>query len=932
MSALGAFYDALYDLAEKQVRKNGEGAAPNIVPGQISDQVAEGIIDVAASMTGSNWVRPIVDAQIINPALGAAGQNVGLSFNVFGENPPIGPQMYKRDGEDIGGVKVGQAEVPVTLGSASTALLNPAGFANSLADKYWASVLLARQVDTIASLFGDPAKEIAAINISNRYNGVDSDISAAISVAHAAQMAIDSSSGIVKTDKSIPVIDASRGNVMGALDTAIAMNAGIDNAKDREEFAEFYDKKMKKEVVDEYNKSVRGSTYAEVKSFDELFTDANRGKKLSELKDTELFDASSSMGVGDLVQNAYSKVLTKYSFDTSLSPSLNRNILNFNSVVSDQGKLGNITRSVSLGVDKATSDARPLLKLGVNELQNTYGGVDKRKDRAFAAAAKSLNKDVVNHPNARGFATEASYMYYRWQTMPTFSKIFSPVGLLTGTSWRDMASWSGGLRGASVTKAGVADLLKVKQLGGVKIDVFKSKVVDLEKRQKTLTVGSKAFIKLDAEKARYNKKITWLADKRNAFANSEVNTLGWKKVDVISSKSNRFQKASYVLYALSPGAFWGGMLNGDTVQRLAWIGTGFGKNLNDQSKWSRLGKWSHKVMNNRMYRGIARSARAVGWVVNFPANMATAAMQTAQNIAREAAKKLAKAIAKKLLSEAVSAALAYLSAGVTKILEWTYGILNILTLGALDKVTQSVLRFTFQLIVGMTIGLIAFTVMGAQSLVGGVGGPQYISQNLGNGGLFAPDPGYNPVIAQGDPYGNPVDPGNTEPPVPINWDDYAQYSDNACPIQLTNGTSVTSCSQGPNGTYSHHGSMCGASPCNYAIDMAPGNVATQVVAPSDGKAVKSGIRCMAGGTVIGITFTANTGEVYKFYHVVIKPELDGASVTKGTVLGAMIVGPSTCSSGSHVHFEVWKGGSLDPRPDAAYSVMCNLGGWTCTAN
>ncbi|MCC7304614.1 hypothetical protein IT418_04360 [bacterium] len=161
---------------------------------------------------------------------------------------------------------------------------------------------------------------------------------------------------------------------------------------------------------------------------------------------------------------------------------------------------------------------------------------------------------------------------------------------------------------------------------------------------------------------------------------------------------------------------------------------------------------------------------------------------------------------------------------------------------------------------------------------------------------------------------------------PIDWSKYDSLSSNSCPVQRQGGTSVTRCTQGPNGTESHGGARCQSGPCNYAVDIGPGPGSAQVVAPKAGRVSSISIKCSSGGTVSGVKITSSDGSEYRFLHVVPNPSVLGTTVLQGRVIAAMIEGPSPCSSGSHVHFEYWIKGVLDSRPDAAYAAMCGLAG------
>lgn len=784
MSALGSFYDAIYELTSKQVAQNGELAAPDLVPYQVNDQIADGIITVAASATGMTSVEPIVTSQLLKPLQKIMGNEIGP--NVIIKKPDVNAPQFKQDGENIPVFSGRLDNLEVNLNAATaTALLTdkggPAAAIDKMVDDYWKSYKLAKNAEMIASLFGDPNKEIAAIDIKNRAYEVDKDIRGAIATAHAEVVKKEAETGLSRVTNLPENMDIAGSMPMrsGALDTAIALTAGIASEAERNEFAKFYDEKIKQEVVAEYNNSVKGSSYSQVKSFDELFVDSGRGKKLSSLSNNELFDPSSGgMAIGDLVQNSYMNVLSKHAMSSTVPAPMQRHLLNMYDVVKDQKKFGDITRGVSLGVDSATRDVRPMLKLGLNELEKAHGGTNKKLDRALTVAKQGLQKDVIDSAAGRKMANSAAYMYYRWRTMPQMNKIFSPFGVLTGSTWKDVSHMAGGITGVGVTKASAWKSLGLKQLESVgtgkftnqaigklnnKIDALQNKIDALTKAG-----GSASYIaQLEKQKAKFRSQLAKRERSLGSeFSKSNAKGLGWKDIDLLSHRANFAQKAAYGLYAFSPGAFFGGMLNGDTFQRLAWMGSGFGKNLPKYIKNSKgkdvldtsgmkwYGRLSMSILNSKGYRAVARISRGVGWVVNLPAQLAQSAMRAAQAAMRKAVEEAFKALAKRLLSESVRAALAYITAGVSKVLEWAYAAANFVTFGALDKLALALLKFTTQLIIALIVGIVALSVLGFQNLAE-VGGPQYLAQNLGNGGLFAPDPNYDPVLVIDNPTAPP---------------------------------------------------------------------------------------------------------------------------------------------------------------------------------
>lgn len=876
MSALGSFYDALYELAEKQQKVYGDAGVPDVVPYQVNDQIADGIVAVAASMTGSNTVEKIVTNQVTKPLLTATGQDVGFGITVT--NPTIkgqvaGNQTFTNEGESYGFQLIEPGTIPVTPASTTSALLDPAGFANSLADAYWSNILLARQVDMISDFFGDPVEKVAVNYIADRKSGVDADIATTIAVANEGDVR-NNTKGIVKTDLtvgtgapgkvksafaaqaeeaweamnqsiagSIPAgqpkpeeydkyiadyikdkaaqgkavtkkdyddfiagytANAEKSRSSGALDVAVAMNVGIDNQAERDEFIKFYNAKLKKDIANEYNLTVAGSTNNQIKNFNDIFDENNLGIKISDRDPLSLFDpAMGGKAVGDNVQRAYANALARHATDPTLSPTLRKNLQNFYDVSQNQHRFGALITGMSMGIDPKKNNIKYLVNTGVEALKTDWGGLDKKRDAKYARMESSLKKDFDSAPQS--LARQAGYVYYRWNKMPSINKIFTPFGLMTGSSWLQMSTWAGGLTGPMAGKAIVAESLGIRALHSSGMD---DKLNRMSKRVSKLEAEYKSKLglfgstdirvkKSEADYLKYKGRFDAYAAKKKDF---DVKTgipagsygavvkggMGWKRVDVISHKANPFQKTAYFMYAFSPGAFFGGLLNGDTFQRLAWIGSGFGKNIKwkyvrnadgkgytktlDTSKFGIIGKLSYKMLNSKGYQTVARASRLAGFFFNAPAAYAAVFVAKMKQAAVDSAKRVAAALAKKLLGKTITAALAYITAGVSEFLRYAYMIGNFITFGALDKITGTLLRLTFQLVVGLTIGIIALTILGFQNLAE-VGGPQYLAQNLGNGGLFAPDPNYDPVLVidnptappSGGPIGYPPDGPGSQP-------------------------------------------------------------------------------------------------------------------------------------------------------------------------
>ena len=984
-SAMGAFYDAVYALSAKQGKKYGSTAAPDIM-GEASDSLAQGIADLGASVAaapgiaiGQNiqkWATSKADAAGVISLSNIMGESMGQSAagNAYGVARTYTAPMGGNANDPLGaGIQAGavlnvkSSDISLGLNEAPALLINPRGLADSMAKKAFEARKQESMLKTIAALGnGTPS---AAEWVQLRSIGVDADIATA--VAHDSRAVFRDVSKNVFNDKNK---DASRqenieGMVMGML-------AGVTDPKQRAELIKAYggENGLKNEILKEYHGLVSSLPATRAKeigvglhvdpssagrlNFSNMFDPSvlstthhestmNYDTKNSKLANglftlgTDISTApAASLGRGEIIALAIRNAALRQAGGAS-NPRLAGNLTKLADTMRDNPLLvDEFIRGMASTQFSGYSDATPLFKAGMSGLyrEHMYNG-----DAAGMAKASKAMGFLSKKEGELSTGDRLAYMYSRWNSMPAMNKLFTVGGLMTGDAWVGVMNGLGGINGSGP--------IGRPSFNGSPMAFFSSNFI---RKEKTVVInGVPTLVHVNAPV-----QMQWGSGPiGQALGSTEKRFFGVKgynqltgkaapgldfarKIDfahatnVVSKNANAFQKGAYFMYVYNPWQYVSGMMNGRTLEHLMWIGTKYGT-VRDYEKMSRSAQWAYRTLNNKHYQNFVKVWQTGNYIMNMPAYIVADLSEAIKQKVFLKAKQLlwdqgAKLLMNKIFGQAIFTALAAVTAGVSEVLRWTYMILNTVTFGALDKIAQEAWKFIYELVIGLIIGVIFMSAVGINALTGSNASAR-TQEALGNGGLALPDPNFSPVIAHGDPYGNPVDPGTGEPP-PIDWSKYKNISDNACPIQTTDGKSVTYCTQGANGTWSHHGNnTCGggSSPCEYAIDMGPGNVDTQVVAPTGGTVAKVALSCGSAGTVYGVSFTTDDGLVYKFYHVIVKPDLVGKHVDKGTVMGAMIIGKSPCSTGSHVHFSVYSGGTNDAFPDAYYAKMCNLGTWSC---
>jgi len=807
MSTLGSFYDALFELSAKEGAKRGVNAVPDLVPSAVSDNIADGIITTVSGLTGMDSIA----AELHKKAGASLGLKAGLGTNLYRGivyDNPLNAKKLSVEFKDNEGMSLYDnparsttytMSLNVNPTNVNAVLLDSNGFADGLVDSYWESRDLIQKVNVIKFLGGEEKRTVAGNSfVKNRIiNKLDNDIAAAVAVAEQSHIDSagfenndfrvkhatieDSKEQYIEKHKSQKAKDKDlrqdqakaafeEGKREGSLSTAMGMFAGIMDSDEREEFADFYQKKMKKKIQEEYNNSIKGTTY--VKNIDEVFNQIVGSIDGSEAK---LFDPATNMGKGDLLQHSYLKVLGDLHLDNSLSPTLRKNLSQLNKGIVDTGKFTSMLQSYSKGVG-STKDTSHMVSLGINELRNTQLGRpltrrEQQKIRALEFARDGLENIQVETNFRYRIANAGAYALYRWKTLPAIDKVFTPFNMLTGKTWLDMANLSGGITGrgtVGISYAGQSYSLPgsnekyTKNRWGIKTNYkrsekFKKEYSVLAKELRKLRRDKKGLykngnpdrVKLDKLEKRIKileKKKLELAEKEHSERDERVKGSGLARpITVIDHKANFMQKGFYSLYVYSPGAWWGGLANGDTFQRMFHIGTGFGRYSSEEhrEKWKWSARFADKVLSSKAYHKFMKINGTITWIRDAPLRLINKASEAIKKKLKMAFIKLMK----KLLTEAVYDAIAVFTAGASKVVQITYAILNFVTFGELDKVAKATMKIIMQIFVGAIGGIIVMTVFGLDSLFNS-GSPSVIADNIGNGATFAPDPSYHPRLAE----------------------------------------------------------------------------------------------------------------------------------------------------------------------------------------
>ncbi len=773
MSALGSLYDLLFAVAEDTSKKKGPAAVPDLVTSQISDGVAEGLVGLGsalAGISGEKGVESLVGYELKDLFNSSAGTVQGEYKNLFGTgdgNPYVfatptaddpDKKAYNKQGfyvfKDEEGAELGRLDASggvtaeVNAGMVNSILLNPAGLANSIVTDWWTKRQQAQMIETISAIVSgqtDPSRflmdsvnladdvaldntnaQIAGNYVKNRKLGIDKDVAAAIAQVEAADSA--RVAALARDNRGYTKDDLSR--YTQAIDTAVAMFAGIDKEEERSEFVNLYNSRVKQELLNRYNQmSANLPQFQAVNSFDELFLAANRGQLLSMLDNNTLFNrAYGGRSLGDEMQNAFMDVFGHLGTDNTLSPQMRAHFAGLWNKVGNDETFGNLLRSMSTAVNPEVKNARPLMRMGISELSekiknNAEGVKSFLQSRVLQSNEKRLERGDqwkdFNDWRAKT-ANTLSYAYLRWQTVPSINKIFTPIGLLTGQSWYDLSNWAGGPVGYGFAKTSPAESLNIE--------------------------SPKVF-----------------------------GAYGWNKLLLMPSKANGFQKFAYTMGTFSPLGAAQGFFNGDLFQRMVWIGSGFGKNIGDQTKWGWMARVGHGFLNNSVYQGMVGGVNFGRYVFNLPSMMINQSMMFIQKeIIDKLRQKMADAAAaafRKLVGQKIAdwiiAAIGVVTGGIINAIQITYKALNYLTLGLLDKVTEFTLKLAMQIVIGVILGI--FVVIPA--IAGGVnsGDSNEVAATLGSGGLRAPDPDWEPILVDAanlelEP---PPDPGDVPTDDPI---------------------------------------------------------------------------------------------------------------------------------------------------------------------
>lgn len=557
---------------------------------------------------------------------------------------------------------------------------------------------------------------------------------------------------------------------------------------------------------------------------------------------------------------------------------------------------------------------------------NAGNTAEARKLMGFAATAQGLDGKMT-------IGEQLMYARSRWTALgKDLPGAFTITGLITGNSFKVLADASGGLTGFGGSSLN----------GGKFMDALGKQQEKLLRAQWQAQFGgmTNPAISLEDFLKRHNNFGTWgrpvdplanfLQSKRvqDSLGNTPYNLYGGAQIRdfgllgnsfKLSGNANGMQKLFYSAYTFSPWQMVQGALNGSLFDRMAWIGTNYGRDLANPS---RMGQFAINMLNNKGYQRIVQLNRYGQYIVRAPILLVNKviergmfAIKSAMKFAMSGIMKLMTRIMGKAVAALISQVLKRVIDAATGGLAILYDIVNTLTFGLLDKLVGKAIKAVLDLIIMFIVGfLMLLTICGLN--IGEWGNPS--NANLNSDNTFPPDAGYQPqerALPDLSSFVN-ITTGS------INPADYEPFNEGDCPFLRP-----INCSQGPYGTYSHGCSDFGSS--QLPIDVGTGGGGA-IYAPVNGRISLSGdYSCGDGTPTIGniFEFTGDDGVLYGFYHsTAVAPA--GTRVSKGDLIGAMTtsVPESECWTGPHIHAYVSQGGTQLNSLEA-YRRMC--GNFSC---
>lgn len=973
MSALGQFYDAIFAQTKDQTSKYGKDAKGDFVADDFSDGIATGIVEVASALAASPQLAEEFQAtgvkywnEKLTGGFGLDLTDIGIFKDLIAQKKTVTtwPTAARDEYGNIVGLDAGVEVSPeIKIKNLNDLIMDPAGVADTAADALFNNWKAAMNARALAGIGNEVQK--AANYAQLRGIGVDKDVSA--TVAHAI---VNSRIG---TEKGPAGAADLRDSVLAE---TLAMYGGAMTEVERGELAAFVKSDIMPATLTNVNSfaSGIGPNYAFNSSakkppaeFADLFrpqrdtvkgfSSSNRNI-LHEYTQNELFGpnpygvANPNQGYGSVLKGSLQSAIGTALGDprVTANPRLRGNLMKLFSSFDDETQATTFFSALGDAGAGGFRDMSKAVSIGIRRLGAEHAAVGNVVEASRMASAAAATNAVDGEMKLGDWL---SYMSYRQKANGWFGTSSATMGMLVfgdADATKAFVDGVGALNLANIFKPNVGSA--PPKINGAYFMDYLTETDGAYGLFKEFRGGNWVDMKTSSGENQSAMFSKYFFGYKNAEGDDydKKRMMGWTQLGwVVGPNANALQKSAYMFHTYHPWQFAKGLLNGETPERMLWIGSGFGKNLHDPSKWSRAAVWASGALKNEKYKSFMRLVKKVEMILGTPGRIIKDATQKAAKVVLE--KVIMKVAIKLGLEATLRAILGTLSAGVSELIFWIYTVLNWLSFGTLDKIVKGTIKMTFQFIIALiewiivTIIMIIVIVISAAAFLG-------IGFGVGTAILFAPDPGYSPVLSYGygaGQYGGGV---NIEPIInPIDWSQYEPFSDNDCPLQI-NGQPATVCTQGPTGTWSHAGNRG-----NYAIDIAGSGIG--VYAPENGVASPDNISCLTtceklltdssgnydptkmaeckgyvqqyGQNVLGFQFHGSeTGRTYRFWHVFFDDDhLNyGEEILKGTFLGAVIPGATACSTGTHVHFEILG----DQHPDAAYSVMCDIPPLVCTNN
>ncbi|PJA14124.1 hypothetical protein COX64_02410, partial [Candidatus Dojkabacteria bacterium CG_4_10_14_0_2_um_filter_Dojkabacteria_WS6_41_15] len=707
MSALGHFYDAVFANTQEQVKKYGREGASDYVGAEISDGMADAIVDVAATLTLSPQLADQFQANAVNyfndKLTGGFGLNL-TDIGILTDPKYTSKTTWATAARDEYGNVIGSNEEitvapKIEIKNLNDLVSDPKGVADAAADAFFTNWKAAMNARAIAGV-GNYVQEAANMR-QLRDIGIDPDICA--TVAHAR----------IGTEKNFgagPVGVSSGESVRNeVLANTFAMYGGAMTATERKDLSSHLLKQA--DAADPTSgvfenamlraraqATAAGANFAYWNGADptqgpEGFTDLFTAQKnsvagfkhaktniLGQFDQATLFNpnpfgaVNTTEGYGLFLKNSLQGAIQDSLSQPAVlaNPSLRTNLMKLFSSLDDETKATNFFK----------------------ELGNAGAGDFRDMSGAVKAGIDNLGAEFARHGNVVGAARMAS----------ASGTVGANNGEMKLGDWLSYMSYRNGKNGFFGTSGIAMNMLVFGDAGATKAFIDGVGALNIFNPLKPSAgsiepmVNGSYFMNYLAEKdlgfqlfssAESKQFSKYYFGYTNAKGESEdkKRLLGWKQLGwTIGPNASWMQKQAYKFHTYHPYSFVTGLLTGETPQRMIRIGTDHGRFITQPARWSKGAKWAERLMKNKSYQTVMRISAKVQGIMAIPGRIVRDATQKVAKIVLE--KVIMKVAVKLGMQAVVHATAALLTAGVTEVIYWTYVVLNWLSGGFLDKVVK----------------------------------------------------------------------------------------------------------------------------------------------------------------------------------------------------------------------------------------------------